>query len=296
MKKLKLNLKPMINKLEVFTRRESISELTGSYASLFLGRGLDFQGYKKYSLHDDSKDIDWKASLRSKDLLMRIMKEERNLKVFFVFDVSDSMLFASVDKLKCEYGAEVIASLCFAILMAGDSVGLIMFSDRIVKVLPAGLGIPHYYTIIKSLSNPSVYGGKYDFTKALKFVNGYVPRNSIVIVVSDFIGLDNSWIPHFKIGTKKFDFLLVIMIRDPLDNSFPRDTGQLVVQDPFSENKIIIDPYLIGGKYEESSRKIKENIKKEMSKAKCATVELITNKPFDKPLLKFFISSKTKWR
>ena len=65
------------------------------------------------------------------------MKEERNIKVFFLFDVSDSMLFASVDKLKCEYGAEVIASLFSAILWAGDSTGLFMFSDEIVKVLPA---------------------------------------------------------------------------------------------------------------------------------------------------------------
>ncbi|GAF89797.1 unnamed protein product, partial [marine sediment metagenome] len=274
--------------LEIFTKRDTMSELAGSYQSFFIGKGLDFEGYRKYSLHDDSKEIDWKASLRSKDLLLKIMREERDLKVFFLLDVSDSMLFASVDKLKCEYAAELVASLCFAISRAGDSVGLIMFSDDIVNILPAKSGIGHYYDIIKSLSNPKLYGGKFNFANVLKFLNSALPRNSIVIAVSDFIGLDNSWIPHFKISTKKFDFLLVIMVRDPLDNSLPKDAGQAVIEDPFSQNKLIVDPDLIEGAYENNSRKIKEKIKKEFSKARCETVELLTNKPFEKPILKFF--------
>lgn len=296
MKKLKLNLKPMISKLEVFTKKETMSELSGGYASFFRGKGLDFEGYRKYTLKDDSRDIDWKASLRSKELLLRIMKDERNLRVFFLFDVSDSMLFASVDKLKCEYGAELIASLCFAILRAGDSVGLVMFSDGIVKILPVKSGIQHYYDIIKSLSNPELYGGKFNFAKVLKFLNSYLPRNSIVITISDFIGLDNRWIPHFKIATKKFDFLLVIMVRDPVDNNFPKDTGQAVIEDPFSLNKLIIDPNLIKKEYDDSSRKIKEKIKREFSKVRCETIELLTNKEFEKPLLRFFVEGGKKWR
>jgi len=39
MKELKLNLKPMISKLEIFTKRETQGELTGSYASFFIGKG-----------------------------------------------------------------------------------------------------------------------------------------------------------------------------------------------------------------------------------------------------------------
>ena len=73
MKELKLNLKPMISKLELHTKREVMGELEGNYVSFFIGKGYDFEGYRKYTLHDDSRDIDWKASMRSRDLLMRIM-------------------------------------------------------------------------------------------------------------------------------------------------------------------------------------------------------------------------------
>jgi uncharacterized protein (DUF58 family) len=296
MKELKLNLKPMIKKLEIFSRKDTISELSGSYRSVFKGKGLDFEGYRKYFLEDDSKDIDWRASLRSPDLLVKIMNEERNLRVFFLFDVSDSMLFSSVDKLKCEYAAETIASLCFAILRAGDSAGMVMFSDRIVSMLPPKAGTAHYYEIIKSLSNPELYGGKFDFTKVLKFLNSYLPRNSVVIVVSDFIGLDKLWMPYFKIATRKFDYLLTIMVRDPVDDSFPLDTGQAVIEDPFSSSKLVIDPNLIKREYDDTSRRIKENIISEFLKLKCSTIELVTDKPFEKKLTRFFMEAKGKWR
>jgi uncharacterized protein (DUF58 family) len=296
MKELKLNLKPMINKLEVFTKKDSLSELAGGYRSFFMGRGYDFEGYRKYSLHDDSRDIDWKASLRSKGLMMRIMREERNLRVFFLLDVSDSMLFASVDKLKCEYAAEAVASLCFAILRAGDSAGLVMFSDRVVKMLPSKSGIKHYYEIIKSLSDPKLYGGKFDFGKVLKFLNSSLPRNSIVIAVSDFIGLHSGWVPHLEVSAQKFDFSLSLMIRDPLDNNFPKDGGQLAVEDPFHPGKMIVDPDLIADRYDAHSFRIKERVKKEFSKLRCDTVELMTDKSFEKPILKFFIEGRKKWR
>jgi hypothetical protein len=141
-----------------------------------------------------------------------------------------------------------------------------------------------------------LYGGKFDFGKVLKFLNSSLPRNSIVIAVSDFIGLHTGWVPHLEVSAQKFDFSLSLMIRDPLDNNFPKDTGQLAVEDPFHPGKMIIDPDLISGRYNAHSLRIKERIKREFSKLRCDTVELVTDKPFEKPILKFFVEGKQKWR
>lgn len=296
MKKLKLNFKPLIKKFEMFTKKNTISELSGSYLSLLKGKGMDFEGYRVYSESDDARDIDWKASLRSPNMLVRILTEERNVKVFFLFDVSDSMLCSSIDKLKCEYAAEIIASLSFAILRAGDSVGLAMFSDKVVKNLPPKNGSKHYYDIISTLSSPNLYGGKFNLSNVLKFLNSCLQRNSVVIIISDFIGLDDSWKRHLKIASKKFNFLLTLIIRDPIDNKFPNDPGQVVLEDPFLQNKMLIDPARVSKSYESKSKDIKEKVRLELSKVRCATLELITDKPFEKPLINFLIKSKEKWR
>ena len=133
MEELKLNLKPLIKKLEVSTKRGFIDILTGSYKSSFKGKGLDFEGYRSYISGDDASLIDWKATLRSQDLLIKVLTEERNVNIIFLVDVSSSMSFASIDKLKNEYAAELVASLSFAAIQAGDSVGLVMFNDKITS-------------------------------------------------------------------------------------------------------------------------------------------------------------------
>ena len=43
------------------------------------------------------------------------------------------------------------------------------------------------------------------------------------------------------------------------------------------------------------SKEYKESTR-EFSKVRCETIELLTNKEFEKPLLKFFIKGKKRWR
>ena len=296
MKKIKLNLTRTIKKFEMSTKKNTISELSGKYLSLFKGKGLEFTGYRKYTDADDSDEIDWKASLRAGETMIKVMEEERNTRVYFLFDVGNSMLFASTDKLKCEYGAEVIATLSFEILKAGDNAELIMFSDKINKIVPLHSGSRQYYRFVKELSNPENYGGNFDFTKILKFINGYIPRNSIVILVSDFIGLDEKWVLYFRIAAKKFDFIFSIMVRDPVDNEMPTDTGQITLEDPYSKTKLLVDPDYMGTSYNQKSKNIKERVKENLLKSGCDTLELITTKPFEKEISHFFLRSMRKWR
>ena len=132
MKEIKLNLKPLIKELDTQLKKGLSHEpMAGDYRSVFKGRGLEFEGYRDYNPEDDATMIDWKATLRAKRLVVRELREERNLSVLFLFDVSNSMLYASTEKLKCEYAAELIATLSYAIREVGDAVGLVMFNDKI---------------------------------------------------------------------------------------------------------------------------------------------------------------------
>ena len=81
------------------------SGFLGSYTSFFRGRGLEFENYRSYTESDDASFIDWKASLRSNNLLVKEYVEERALNVFLLIDVSSKMFFSSTQKLKNEYAA-----------------------------------------------------------------------------------------------------------------------------------------------------------------------------------------------
>src|SRR3989338_7011118 len=144
-KELKLDLSEGIKRLKILTNRIINTRFIGGYKSVFKGKGLEFEDYRPYTTHDDASTIDWKASVKSNQLLVREFVEERNLNTFFLIDVSSSMVYGSIDKLKVEYAAEVAAALSYVILNSGDSMGFALFNDKIVKnVLPAQ-GVVQYH-------------------------------------------------------------------------------------------------------------------------------------------------------
>jgi uncharacterized protein (DUF58 family) len=285
-RELKLNLRPLIKKFEVFIRKNTMGDLTGSYVTAIKGRGLEFEGYRPYSINDDASQIDWRASLRAQETLVKKFVEERNLNVFFLFDVSNSMLFASTEKLKAEYGAELIASLSFSILQAGDDAGIAMFTDRLVKVVPLMMGSRHYYVMIKQLSDPNLYGGAFDFAFALKFLIDYLKKRSMVVLVSDFIGLKGDWEKHLTTVSQKFD-LIPIMVRDPHDVTLPMNIGQVVVKDPYSDQQIVIDPNVMKQEFERNVLEKDNQLRAAFRKCHVPLLELYTNQSFVNPIINF---------
>jgi uncharacterized protein (DUF58 family) len=288
MEELKLNLKPLIKRLEVSTKKGFTGILTGSYKSTFKGKGLDFEGYRDYAVGDDANLIDWKATLRSQDLLVKILVEERNVNVVFLVDVSSSMSFTSVEKLKNEYAAELVASMSFAAIRAGDSVGLMMFTDSMVKFLPPTMGNRQYFMMIKALSNPRLYDGKFDFIKIIKDLMGSIKRGAIVIIVSDFIGLGKDWEKYLRAASEKFE-IIGVMVRDPRDYEMPADVGQVVISDPYSEKEVLIDTAAIKERYELAVKEQVKHIKETFINSKSEFLELRTDKPFLHDIINFFL-------
>ncbi len=288
MKEIKLDLKPLIKKLDIFTKKGAMGEFTGEYKSIFKGRGLEFEEYRPYdSGHDDASKIDWRASLRAGEILTKVLVEERNINVFFLFDVSNSMLFASTPKLKCEYAAELIASLSFAVLQAQDSVGMAMFSSDIVYTLPPNIGAKQYFMITKALTNPEFYGGGFDLEKALKYIVGYLKRDSLLFIVSDFLGLHGGWKKYLEICAGKYE-ILAFMVRDPLDNEMPSSIGQVVIGDPFSHEDLLLDPDSVRDKYSAETKRQRDFVKNAFSTINVDVVELTSDKEFVTPILRLF--------
>ncbi len=288
MKEFKVNLKPLIKKLEIQTKRGIYGGLTGGYRSVFRGRGLEFDAYRKYDpSHDDADRIDWKASLRANKMLVKEYVEERNLYTLFLLDVGSTMSFASVEKLKNEYAAEVVANLSFAMIEAGDSVGMVMFSNDMKKGLQPDIGTQQYYNIIRSLTDPKMYEGKFDFSRASKIVSGWTRARATLVIISDFLWWNNSYEKEIVNLSANFE-LIAIMIRDPRDDELPEGVGQVVIKDPESNAELLIDCDIIKEKYAQEGKRQIDDMKKVFSKHGVDLLEMKTDKSFVKPIMSFF--------
>ncbi len=261
MKKLKIDINKIIKKLEIATKESVSSDVMGSYKSFFRGRGYEFDSYRSYSPSEDAHKIDWKASLRAGETLVKEYVEERNIEIFFLIDTSASMVYGTTKKLKSEYAAEVVASLAYVTLHSEDAVGFALFNKKVMSKSKISKGVHQFYNLSKSLLNPYYYGGECDIVSALKFLIGYLKRGTVVILVSDFIGLKRGWDRYLSMASSKLD-IIAIMVRDPTDSVLPSESHHVLFSDPYSSKQGIVVPDRIKHLYDRYNER-QENMIKE---------------------------------
>lgn len=250
------------------------------YRNIFRGKGLEFDSYRDFEPDDDANLIDWRASLRANKIVARKYIEERELNVYFLVDVSNSMLFGSGDKLKAEYAAEAVASLAHLVLSAGDKIGLVMFNQEIVKFLQPARTKNQFALFTKFLSDSTLYGGGFDIEKAIRYVLGSVKAPyTIFVLVSDFIHTRRDCIDSLKLMGNRFESVAV-MIRDRLDEDLPEGNYQFAVEDPYTGRQMILDPSIARDRYKENVFQQKKIIRQMCRDSRIDLLELLTDKKF----------------
>lgn len=287
MKQLSVNVRPLVSKIQIILEKLAEARLASKYRVIFKGEGLEFEDYRVYTENDDSSRIDWKASMRANKTLIKEYIEERDLDINILLDTSSSMVFGSTEKLKNEFAAEVVAALSYIIIKTGDCPGLYMFNDEIVANLPPANNKHQYYFFLRKLVDTKNYGGKCNLSNALQHVINFAKKKGVLIVISDFFGLDPDWEHYLKTASAKFD-TIAIMIRDPRDEVLPKDVGKVIVSDPFSGSEIIFDPDNIADEYEEYAKQQKALIKHKIMSSRAQLMEVRTDKDFIKEFLLFF--------
>lgn len=292
-KQLHLDVVALIKKLELVIKILVNTQVASRYRSVFRGKGLEFEDYRVYTPGDDARRIDWKASVRSNDLLIKEYREERDLDVYFLLDTSTSMIFGSTEKLKLEYAAEFVAAFSFFVMKAGDKSGLIMFNDKVVNMVPTATGNKHFYIMLRSLVNTDFYGGGYNLGKAIEFLMKTAKERGLLIIVSDFIGLKKEWERTVRTASVMFD-VIGVMIRDPRDEVLPKGVGQIVIEDPYTDSNIVINPNMLGPAYERYVKREEDEIKKVFIKSNADFLKLSTSAHFTKPMVEFFIKRRQR--
>lgn len=275
--KLNLDVAGAVSELETLLKRVLPKNIL---YQIVLGKGLEFDGYSDYTQLDDASLIDWKASVRGKKLFIRKYIEERDLKFVFLIDVSDNMVFGSTEKLKCEYAAELAAALSHLILINGDRFGFILYNDSIVIRRAPELGNKQFEIFVSELSNPLIYNGGSNLNNVLDTLPNDLDRNTAMIfIISDFVKLDETHQKNLEILASLFEIVAVI-VRDPLDNHLPIIDKELVIENPETKEKLLINPKIAAKIYEENAFKQLSLVKKIFQNNNVDFLELSTEKSF----------------
>ena len=220
-----------VGKIRILTNRLIDDQLAGDYHSTFKGQGVEFDEVRPYEVGDDVRTIDWNVTARTGVPYIKRYAEERELTILFMVDVSGSQGYGSVRRSKMELAAEVTALLALTAIRNQDKIGLILFSDKIVKYIPPRKGRDSVMRLVREVlaAEDDAQGGT-DISAALKFLNGVQKRRAVVFLVSDFLAPAESYERLLRATARHHD-VIGVSVSDPAESALP-DVGLVELQDP----------------------------------------------------------------
>src|SRR3954462_15090282 len=102
-----------LRRIEITTARLANDQLVGAYASVFKGHGLAFDEVRMYQPGDDVRFIDWNVTARTSQPHVKVFREEREMTVMLLVDLSGSQRFGTRGGTKSDLVAEVAALIAF---------------------------------------------------------------------------------------------------------------------------------------------------------------------------------------
>lgn len=123
------------------SRLARLRELDGRAAVQVRGEGTEFDSLREYVIGDDVRSIDWRATARRGDVVVRTWRPERDRRVLIVLDTSRTSAARIGDEPRLDAGIEAALLLAALAGRAGDRVELIAY-DRVVRGQVAGAAGP----------------------------------------------------------------------------------------------------------------------------------------------------------
>ncbi len=207
-----------INKIKanisIATSKRTTNILDGTYKSVYKGKSLNFENLREYTLQDDVRDIDWKASVRSRNLLVKQFIATKKHNIMLLVDSglkmnADTDLFQS----KKDIALYTAGTIGYLAISNGDYVGMAY------SILDKVIYKPFKYNLYRL----EQYLSEYDFhssqknnvglSKTLEYVFQNVSKRMIIFVITDIEGI-NSISEELLRKINQVHDLLFINIRD----------------------------------------------------------------------------------
>ncbi|MES3037631.1 MAG: DUF58 domain-containing protein [Bdellovibrionota bacterium] len=226
-----------IKRIEINTRKLVDSMFMGQYKTAFKGQGMTFADFREYVPGDDVRAISWPLTARTGKTFIKKFEEERELTILLCVDISGSTDFGSQKNFKGEIITYLSAVLAYAAIKNNDTVGLLLFTDRVEHYVPPRKGRNHVQRLLRDLVYFKPRGSGTNIGEVLRYVTGILKRKASVFIFSDF--MDDDFDQAMRVLGRKHDIVAGV-VTDPLETALPK-MGLVEFIDPESGEQVLVD-------------------------------------------------------
>jgi uncharacterized protein (DUF58 family) len=198
------------------SRLARLREMDGSAAVQVRGQGTEFDSLREYVIGDDVRSIDWRASARRADLVVRTWRPERDRRVLIVVDTSRTSAARTGEEPRLDASVEAALLLAALASRAGDRVELLAY-DRAVRARVAGVSGPRLMpAVADALAGVEPSLVEADWPGVVAQVQERLSQRALVVLLS---ALEPSAVEHGLLGvvdrlTSRHQVVLA-SVRDP---------------------------------------------------------------------------------
>jgi len=187
-----------INTITVFPRVEEVKDITIKAKSLKLypgatpvkrpGAGSEFFLVRDYLPGDPFKNINWKQYASKGKLLVNEHEVEAVSDVVIILDAREYSRYGTEANNPIMYGARAAATMTNFFLKRRDSVGLIVYGDKLLTIKQGG-GQKQLFEILTALAGAKS-DGNLPFKGVVDYTAPFLPKRSPVMLISSLDGDD----------------------------------------------------------------------------------------------------------
>jgi uncharacterized protein (DUF58 family) len=189
--------------------------LMGVRRSRRIGQDHDFERLRDYSLDDNYKHIDWRATARRRRLTVKEYQSSQSQRLVFLLDCGRMMRTAVGELTLLDHALNALLMLSYVALRQGDGVGLICFSDRVHGAVPVRAGLRQMNHLLHATFErfPTLVESRYDLA-FLQLATRFRKRALVVLLtnlIDDVNGLQVEQYLRVQLGRH---LPLCVLLRD----------------------------------------------------------------------------------
>jgi uncharacterized protein (DUF58 family) len=151
------------------------------------GEGTTFASLREYSVGDDPRHVDWKATARRQKLITREYTVEQGQTVVIAVDAGRMMTQLADGVPRFEYALSAATLLASVAVQAGDHVGLLMFDNELRAFVPPARGTKAMRAIRQALIPARATMAEPDYASAFRTLAMRNRKRSLIVLFTDVI-------------------------------------------------------------------------------------------------------------
>ncbi|HYE78551.1 MAG TPA: DUF58 domain-containing protein [bacterium] len=177
----------VIRDLNLWAKREELQQ-SGLRRLNLRQQGTHFKELRPYSPGDELRLIDWKATARRGQYVVRELEPDRSQSLMILLDTGRSMRTPVGEATRLDYALHAALVLAYVASQRGDLVGAAAFGSKLSFFAPPRSGQAQIKLLLEGLASLQAEAVEPDYRMALSTVASLVRKRTLMVLFTDVAG------------------------------------------------------------------------------------------------------------